>query len=149
MKEKHDIGIKAERWLPVIGYEGWYEVSDLGRVKRVSAGQGAIAGRILSSCGDGRGYLFVGLSINGTRRHYRVHRLVAVAFLGTCPEGKEVNHKDGNKTNNYLENLEYMTRSENMCHAYKTGLASQRDKNNGNSKLIEEKACKIMRLLEK
>ena len=146
MKEKCN-EVAEERWKTIPGYEGWYEISDLGRVKRMVAGQGAIAGRILSPGGDGGGYLIVGLSINGTRRHHKVRRLVAAAFLGPCPEGKEVNHKDGNKKNNCPENLEYMTHSENMSHAYKTGLASQRGKNNGNRKLTEEKACKIRRLL--
>jgi len=69
-----------------------------------------------------RGYQRVGLQKNGLRKNFSVHRLVAAAFTGTCPVGKQVNHIDGDKLNNQSANLEYVTQSENMQHAYRTGL---------------------------
>lgn len=76
--------------------------------------------RALTPGDNGRGYLRVMCA----GRLHCVHRLVAVAFLGPVPAGKEVNHKDGDKLNNRPENLEYVTRSENMRHAHENGLAS-------------------------
>ena len=78
--------------------------------------------KLISQYPDKDGYLLAtckGLSKNG---QVRVHRLVAQCFIGDCPDGYEVNHKDGNKTNNSVHNLEYVTSKENSIHAVKTGL---------------------------
>ncbi len=93
--------------------------------------------RALTPGDNGRGYLRVKFA----GRLHCVHRLVAVAFLGPVPAGKEVNHKDGDKLNNRPENLEYVTRSQNMLHANEKGLAPKRkgDRHPG-SKLSNEKA---------
>lgn len=105
-----------ERWRPVVGYEGWYEVSDHGRVKRVRGGyRNAVAGRILKFDPTSR-YARVVLVRNGKRRRTTAHQLVAAAFIGPCPEGHEVNHKDGNKKRNYARNLEYLTQADNNRH---------------------------------
>lgn len=94
-----------------------YEVSDLGNVRHL--------GFNLAQAISPTGYCQVSIKIGGVvgrkrigkRRSFLVHRLVAEAFLGPCPEGLEVNHKDRNRQNNVLTNLEYTTRLENMRHA--------------------------------
>ena len=73
--------------------------------------------------------LFVGIGPNKQRLWRRGHRLVAATFLGTIPKGKEVNHKDGNKNNNVPENLDYMTRSENLYHYYRITKPKRNAKN--------------------
>lgn len=106
-----------ESWKPITGYEGWYEVSDLGRVRRIKPARGGVCGRILCTVPHPQGYATLRLSKNDTATRYLIHRLVADAFLPN-PEGKAyVNHKDGVKTNNAVTNLEWMTASENSLHA--------------------------------
>lgn len=100
-----------ELWRPVVGYEGWYEVSDQGRVRRVFS-------PLKPQCGGTAGYPSVILSVRGAVRRLMVHRLVAEAFLGPCPPGHQVNHKDTNRRNARLDNLEYSTPSNNLRHAY-------------------------------
>lgn len=68
------------------------------------------------------GYWFVNLLVEGQRKHVKVHILVAEAFIGPRPEGLQINHKDGVKTNNHISNLEYCTAQENRLHAIRTGL---------------------------
>jgi hypothetical protein len=113
----------AERWLPVVGWEGWYEVSDLGRVRRVKAAPRTRAGYILAASVNRSGYRRIVLSADKLRHTCHVHTLVAAAFLGPKPAGCVVNHRDGCKTNNSPANLEYVTQSENMRHAVREGLA--------------------------
>lgn len=113
-----------EEWRPVIGVEQWYEVSNTGRVRRSAAGQSTNAGRVLRPSKRKTGRLTVYLSFDNRRLQGEVHRLVAAAFIGPCPIGKEVNHLDGNPANNNVGNLEYCTRRENMQHAYRLGLVS-------------------------
>ena len=103
-------------------FEGWaiveshpaYEVSDQGHVRR--------GGRILKPQKVPGGYLAAQLWRGGRPSRRLIHRLVAAAFIGPCPPGREVNHKDGNKHHNAVANLEYLTRPDNMRHAYRTGL---------------------------
>lgn len=114
--------MQSEEWRPVVGFEGWYEVSDRGRVRRVRGGNGTHVGRMSKISLDAYGYPRVSMSKNSDRRMYKVHRLVAEAFLGPCPEGMGVNHKDADKTNNAPGNLEYLTPRRNLQHAKKLGL---------------------------
>lgn len=89
------------------------------------------------------GYLMVALWKNGRALHRRVHRLVAEAFYGPQPfEGAEVNHIDGNKKNNRVSNLEYVTKLENIEHAVQTGLVKRGEESTGH-KLTEEKVREI------
>lgn len=109
-----------EIWKPVKGFEN-YEVSNLGQVKSLNYNRTKEA-KILRLCKNKDGYLCVHLHKNGKGYAKKVHRLVTAAFIPN-PEGKtEVNHIDGNKTNNRVENLEWATHSENMHHAWETGL---------------------------
>ena len=141
MENEHE-----ERWLPVVGFEGWYEISDWGRLKRAMSGKGTFVGRILCGGLDKDGYRYTSLSIDGIAHKVKIHRLVMAAFVGPCPEGKEVNHKDGDKTNNYVENLEYITHRENNIHALNTGLrTSPRGEAHCHSKVTEKDVHEIRR----
>jgi hypothetical protein len=123
-----------ERWRPVDAVPG-YEVSDLGRVRSLDRYEARGArmvrvrvGRLLRLATSDRGYRVVSLA--GVPR--KVHRLVAVAFLGPAPAGRpEVNHLDGNKRNNRATNLEWSDRPGNMLHAYARGLAVQKRAHRG------------------
>lgn len=112
-----DREFQKEEWLPVVGFEGIYDVSDHGRVKRVKLSRRSKPGHILKGSMTVSGYPQVGLSVNGKRTSYKTHRLVAMAFIPFAQDDLEVNHKDCNKTNNNVDNLEWVSRSENMKHA--------------------------------
>jgi len=138
---------KEERWLPVVRFEGIYEISDWGRTKRIGKATGATVGRILRPFPDKDGYYYVVLTVPGERYTARIHRLVAESFLGLRPDGLQVNHKDGVKTNNCLENLEYVTQSENQLHAFRLGLQCKPfGENNAAAKLTEDDVHEIRRL---
>lgn len=127
-----------ERWLPVVGYETHYAISDKGQLKRVAGGQGATAGRMVSIHTMPCGYRRTELNRGGVRKSKLVHCLVAEAFIGPCPAGKEVNHKDGVKANNTPENLEYLTRPENLRHAERMGLMNRAaGERHGNAKMSD------------
>lgn len=111
-----------EEWRPVVGYEDYYAVSSYGRVMRTRTAKGATVGRILKSNPSGRGYPGVCLHKNRESRFRTCHVLVAESFLGARPDGFKVNHKDGDKANSHLSNLEYVTVRENNRHALKMGL---------------------------
>lgn len=110
--------ITNEEWRPVVGYEGVYEVSNYGRVARIQfyRGRGGLLTPIVSN-----GYLRVGLYSNNVKTLTLVHRIVARAFIGE-PTAPQINHIDGNKQNNRVDNLEYCTGRENSQHAIRIGL---------------------------
>lgn len=133
-----------EIWKDIPEYEGLYQVSSLGRVKSLAreweGGRGAKRKHpdiILKPDIEYKGYLSVSLTKDKKKKHFKVHRLVLSAFVGISD--LQTNHKDGIKSNNYLNNLEYCTNSENVKHAYKSGLAIglKGDKNPA-SKLTDE-----------
>lgn len=98
-----------EQWKPIVGYEGLYEISNLGRVKSLKYGKE----RILKPGTDRGGYLTVNIYIDGKRKMFRVHRLVAIAFIPN-PEGfEQINHKDEDKTNNVTLNIEWCSAKYN------------------------------------
>ena len=105
-----------ERWLPVVGYEGLYEISDSGRARSLNRRDGRgwkIKGRILALRALPKGYLRVQLHRNGKARDVYIHTLVLEAFVEPRPKGMETRHIDGNPANNALENLEWGTALEN------------------------------------
>lgn len=123
-----------ERWLPVVGYEKFYEVSNKGRVrslprdKRNGVGTSyRIKGRILkpSPCIRG-GYPCVNLCMLGTKRFTPIHQLVAEAFLGPRPPEMDVAHFDGDHCNNCDDNLRYATRAENCADRIRHGRAGRK-----------------------
>lgn len=109
-----------EIWKNIADYEGLYQVSNLGRVRRLKGKRCTSSFRVLrpANC---HGYLSVALCKNGKPISFFVHRLVADAFLGNVA-GKEINHIDANRRNNTLPNLEIVNRQENIAHSVKTGL---------------------------
>lgn len=105
------------RWLPVVGYEGRYEVSDQGHVRsldRVLRSGKPRRGRVLKQVQHPRGYLLVNLWLDNTSRMWLIHRLVLMAFVGPPPVGTEGLHADGDSGNNALVNLSWGTHSENQ-----------------------------------
>ena len=118
-----------ETWRDIGGFEGSYQVSNLGRVRsldrNVRYSDGRIyryKGKLISPTKDTNGYLQVGLKAKGTQNTKRIHRLVAENFF-PCDDGdKEVNHIDGDKENNKTENLEWVTSAENTQKGYEIGL---------------------------
>jgi hypothetical protein len=103
-----------EIWKPVVGYEGWYSVSNRGRVKRIARGRSTRRGRLRVGTPDRDGYLRLVLNRYAVRTGFYVHQLVACAFIGPCPAGMEVDHIDRDVTNNRVENLRYVTHAENL-----------------------------------
>lgn len=105
-----------EIWKPVVGYEGLYEVSNLGRVKSLDRldGRGSkIKGRILKPIKDKKGYLSVGLSKNNINKHYKIHRLVAEHFIPNLDNKPEIDHINTDRTDNRIENLRFVSAKEN------------------------------------
>lgn len=110
-----------EIWKPIKGYEGLYEVSNLGRVKSLKRFYHTRE-QILKNKLTENGYYRTELSKNGKRKLIGTHRIVAQTFIPNDMNKEEVNHKDGNKLNNCVDNLEWCSHSENTIHAYKLGL---------------------------
>lgn len=104
-----------EIWKDIIGYEGYYQVSNLGRIKNINTK------KILTGDTNNIGYRRVTLYTPEKKRFF-IHRLVALHFCEGYQEDLVVNHKDGNKLNNCADNLEWVTRSENDLHAFKMNL---------------------------
>lgn len=114
----------TERWLPVVGFESHYEVSNAGQVRskdRVGQDGRKLKGRLRSPGSTAMGHRQLGLSVNG-KLHYRyVHRLVLEAFVGPCPDGMECCHSNGNPADNRVENLRWDTPSANTIDAFRHG----------------------------
>lgn len=110
-----------ENWKEIEGTNGIYYVSDLGNVKKVGGKQFKHNGTNLKLCKINSGYLIAKMYVNHKHIQRTVHRLVAETFLGKH-EGLDINHKNGNKQDNRLENLEWCSRKENMEHCSRNGL---------------------------
>ena len=110
--------IMNEEWRDIEGYEGIYQISSYGRARSFKFNKI----KILKPIKNNQGYLSYILSINGNRKQYRAHRLVAKAFIPNTENKEEVNHIDGDKQNNNVLNLEWVTRSENQQHAWDNDL---------------------------
>ena len=112
-----------EIWKDCVGYEGKYQVSNLGNVRSISNNKGTYQERLLSqrqtTTSD---YLYVVFTVKDVSKQHSVHRLVAKAFIANPSSKATVNHIDGNKLNNNVCNLEWNTYSENLKHAYANGL---------------------------
>lgn len=126
-------------WKPIPEYEGYYEVSDGGMIRRMISRGGVPRVSTINGSIHPNGYTYVGLSKGGIVRKFYVHSLVCKAFLGNVRVGRtsgclQVNHKNGIKQDNRLENLEYVTTEENHAHSARTGLSAKGERN-GNCKL--------------
>lgn len=157
---------QGEEWRPVVGYESIYEISSFGRARRspnaarVACGT-AIPGRVLTAWPDHHGYLSVKLWKGGKKKHFKIHQLVAAAFIGPCLPGFEVNHRFGIILDNRPSQLEYTTHAGNQKHASLTGLMATgerhgsrtrpdrvpRGEKNGTAKLTDEsvRAIRVLR----
>jgi hypothetical protein len=137
-----------EYWKPIIGYEGLYEVSNLGRIKSVKR-YGTLGGIIIPWNNSKKApYLRVGLSKNNKRKRLLVHRLVAEAFIPNPNNLKEVNHINGNKQDNKVDNLEWNSKSQNHKHAFKLGLRNNKGTFHPCNRLTIEECEKIKCLVE-
>ena len=121
---------ESEIWKDVVGYEGLYKVSNKGNVHSVarkdSMGRKWGGVTLRPSHNNTGGYLSVDLYKNGTRKKKRVHRLVAEVFIPNPNNYSEINHKDENKTNNHVENLEWCTSKYNINHGTRTERTSKK-----------------------
>jgi NUMOD4 motif/HNH endonuclease len=128
-------------WRPIKNFEGKYEVSSDGRVRNSKTGQELTQNR-LTKCG----YRKASLYKNGKGNEKRIHRLVAETFIPQIIGKNTVNHKDGNKLNNDVANLEWVDRKGQLEHAYKTGLREGKGgSKNINSKLTDNQVEEIRR----
>lgn len=113
--------MEPEIWKPIVGWEKYYEVSNLGRVRSLHIRKSKNPIMPIFSNVQ-RGYMQVLLQANKYRKTYKVHRLVATAFIPNSENKPQVNHINGNKIDNRADNLEWCTNSENQIHAYIHGL---------------------------
>lgn len=148
--------LEGEVWRDVLGYEGYYQVSNLGRVKGIDRfiesvryNNKFIEGNLLKSFLNRSGYLYCFLSRCNKVKSILTHRLVAICFLENTDNKKEVNHKDLNKINNNVTNLEWCTASENQFHAIKNGAVIRKKSYNHNNSKFTKKDIEDIRLLEK
>ena len=114
--------IEGEIWKPILGYEGLYQVSNKGRVKSLSRivscrnkFQSLLPEKLLKQ-GCTKGYFHVSLAKESVKKIFKVHRLVAIAFIPNLQNKPVINHKDLNPKNNFVENLEWNTNAENTHH---------------------------------
>lgn len=130
-----------EIWKDIDGYNGLYQVSNLGRVKSLKLGKE----RFLKAGKNGSGYLQIILCKEGKLKTCRVHRLVATAFVDNTEKLPCVNHKDENKTNNCADNLEWCTFQYNLSYGNRGKNISKKLKG---KRLGEDKSCKTIRCIE-
>jgi len=130
----------VENWKDVISYESLYQVSDMGRVRSFG---GTRPGLLKGDIGY-NGYQRVTLWQNGKPEKFSVHKLVMIMFVGVAPDGYEINHKNGKRADNRLENLEYVTHSQNLKYSYDVlGIPRMRGTKNGHAVLTDEKVRQI------
>jgi len=135
---------RAERWRSVLGYEGIYEVSDVGRVRRIGGTDKCRVTRYRKTPVDSKGYPYVSLWRNGEERKYRVHTLVLTAFVGVRPEGEEACHRNGDRGDPRLRNLRWGTHVSNLEDKVTHGTAYGEDRHHW-SKLNADMVREIRR----
>lgn len=135
-----------EIWRPLVDLEKYYEVSTFGNVrsldryvKQKNGRRTFYPAKIKKQHEDKDGYLYTNITGDNIKTKVAVHRLVACTFIPNLKKLPQINHINGDKKDNRVENLEWCTPRENALHAYKTGLASNKGENNANSKLNWEK----------
>jgi len=142
-----------EKWLDVNGYEGLYMVSDYGNVKRKSGSRTSKPGKIMKLHVNNNGYVIIGLTKDGAQKPMLVHRLVACAFIGDCPDGYQCNHINGVRSDNRASNLEWVSASDNLKHSFRV---LHRKRSNGvrlgpdhhNAKLCSDDVPRIREMLD-
>lgn len=142
-----------EVWKDINGFENQYQISDLGKVRskqrvliRSNGHSQTVKGKVLKTFTSKRGYEFAVFQIGLKTKNFAVHRLVAIAFISNNENKYAVNHKDGNKKNNKLSNLEWVTKSENELHARRTGLKCTKGEKASKAILTEENVILIRKI---
>lgn len=138
--------LMKEIWKDITGYEGFYQVSNYGKIKsldRISHQGNFLKGTVGYTYKATNGYIKVTLTKCGKSKHFLAHRIVAESFLDKTDGKTHVNHIDGNKTNNYFLNLEWCTPLENIRHSIDTGLTNKKGENCWNSILKESDVIEI------
>ena len=136
------------KWKDIVGYENEYQINQFGEIRTLKDSPKLKKYDVLKpQISKRNGYVYQMLYKNGKEKLLRVHRLVAMAFLPNPNNLPQVNHKDGNKQNNSVDNLEWCEQSDNMKHAYKNGLQTpsenQRKAIINTNKLKQKKVCQI------
>lgn len=149
--------MSEEVWKDVVGFEGMYKISSHGRVLTLERTYfngryktNRVVKQGIKGTSNRKGYINVGLRKDNKNYNFSVHRLVAIMFIPNPEDKKEVNHINGIKDDNRVENLEWMTPSENVRHAHAMGLADVprlKGEQHGCSKLTDEKVRVIKKLL--
>jgi len=132
----------TEKWKPVTGWEGLYDVSDHGRVRSWSRYK---KGACLALAPEKDGYLVSQFAADGRKEQFKVHQIVLREFVGPCPDGMQVSHKDGDPANNRLSNLLYETPKANTARQRDHGTAKIGAQNH-NSVLTPDIVKRIRRL---
>jgi len=118
-----------EIWKGVVGYEGFYQVSNLGNVKRVGSFRGVNKAYLndyyLKPKDNGKGYYRIKLTVNNKSKRVMLHRIIAEAFINNPKNKKVINHINCDKKDNRIENLEWCSQSENVLHSVKLGRWTQ------------------------
>ena len=142
--------MEKEMWKDIINYEGLYQVSNLGNVKSLNNKTNHKKPIILKQTIDREnGYLTVSLSKDKKKKTYRVHRLVANAFIENVNNYPIVNHKDGNKCNNNSSNLEWCTYQQNIIHSWKNGFSYISEKHRRTASVLSKERWKKYREMKK
>jgi hypothetical protein len=131
-----------EIWKDIEGFEGLYQVSNLGNVKRLKS-KGCVSDRLIAKSINKYGYIYRGLHNKGIYRKFKEHRLVAKSFIDNPENKPTINHINGIKTDNRVENLEWCTHLENKQHAVNSGLTNTKGIKHYFCKLSEEQVLEI------
>lgn len=142
--------MENEIWKPIKGYEGLYEISNLGNVKSLVRSKCIKQDRIMKPTNHCTGYIIIGLTLNGKQTLFRLHRLVAEHFCHKKEGCNIVNHKNAIKTDNRASNLEWTTVSGNTLHSFSMGLQEVRRGEKSNFAILNESdVIKIRSLYKK
>lgn len=135
----------VENWSPVRGFVGLYEASDHGRIRNIAHRPGTKPGLVLKPRPTTDGYLKVMLRNEGMDRYAFIHRLVFESHRRQLEDGEEVDHLDGNPSNNNLSNLEAVSRTENMRRSFVRGRKAARGEDQGRARFTDAEVVSIRR----
>jgi len=150
-KYQKELNVEGEIWRFIEGFDDKYQVSNLGRVKSLIPWSKTHTTERILRQGNLHGYYRVELYLNKKKISYGVHRLVGQAFIPNPNNLPYINHKNGRPSENYVENLEWVTPQQNIQHAFRTGLydlEKRKGEKNSQSKLTEEKVREIRQIYD-